>query len=202
MASQLYPWVYNVTAPARDIVRNVIRTSSTPLSTKNIFKQAVKQVPSSTSPAPTKAMLKRMSGPLPSHPEHPVRSISYLKHIVLPELVKRKEIELVHTQRTLTQEEINARMASMTKAQRARAGTLSATISSWVWQARDYQPQPVVQKEEVVTFGTEVGVGEDWGHLNRRRRRARETKVKRDVKWMRKLIRAKDSTAEEATASS
>ena len=121
---------------------------------------------------------------------------------MLPDLLQRKEVGLVHSQRTLTQDEINARLASMTKAQRARAGTLStATISSWLWQARDYTPPPVVVKEEKATFGTEVGVGEDWSHLNRRRRRAREMKVKRDVKWMRKLQHAKE-TAEEVVVPS
>jgi hypothetical protein len=46
-------------------------------------------------------------------------------------------------------------------------------------------------KDEV--FGWEVGVGEDWSHLNKRlgRRRAREEKVARDVKWLEKLQSAR-----------
>jgi hypothetical protein len=48
------------------------------------------------------------------------------------------------------------------------------------------------EKDEEV-FGAEVGVGEDWSHLNKRRRRAREEKVSRDVKWIRKLQKARNS---------
>lgn len=36
-------------------------------------------------------------------------------------------------------------------------------------------------------FGAEVGVGEDWSHLNKRRQRAREGKVARDVTWLKDL---------------
>jgi len=48
------------------------------------------------------------------------------------------------------------------------------------------------EKDEEV-LGAEVGVGEDWGHLNKRRRRAREEKVKKDVKWMNKVSKARRS---------
>lgn len=46
---------------------------------------------------------------------------------------------------------------------------------------------PPKPKKEYKVFGTEVGVGEDWSHLNKRRRRAREGKVERDVAWLKDL---------------
>jgi hypothetical protein len=55
------------------------------------------------------------------------------------------------------------------------------------------------EEEGAAKFGAEVGVGEDWGHLNKRRRRAREEKVQRDVKWMRKVQRVR--TEDESSAS-
>jgi hypothetical protein len=47
-------------------------------------------------------------------------------------------------------------------------------------------PKGGAEDKREAAFGAEVGVGEDWDHLNRRRRRAREEKVERDVRWMRK----------------
>jgi len=47
------------------------------------------------------------------------------------------------------------------------------------------------KNEDEEVFGGEVGVGEDWSHLNKRRRRARDEKVARDVKWMEKLQTAR-----------
>lgn len=40
-------------------------------------------------------------------------------------------------------------------------------------------------------FGREVGAGEDWSHLNKRRQAMREKKVANDVRWMQQLERAK-----------
>jgi hypothetical protein len=51
------------------------------------------------------------------------------------------------------------------------------------------------EDEDEEVFGLEVGVGKDWCHLNKRlgRRRAREEKVARDVKWLEKLQSARAS---------
>ena len=78
------------------------------------------------------------------------------------------------------------------------ATTLSEPVSTWMWQSVNRSNEWSLEntkkddKEEVV--GTEVGVGEDWGHLNKRRRRAREEKVVRDVKWLGKVQRARRTT--------
>ncbi|KAI0065031.1 hypothetical protein BV25DRAFT_1822133 [Artomyces pyxidatus] len=192
MASRFYPFARTTTSQARDVVRNIIRSSATPLSTRDIFKQAVQQATGSSASRSTRANPVANDPHEPPYPDHAIRSMTYLKTIVLPELLGRKEIEKIHMQRTLSAEEIERRRASMTKAaQRAHANDPAKTIDSWVWKAREFVPKAPVVKQEEPVFGVEVGVGEDWGHLNRRRRRAREMSVKRDVKWMRKLQRAK-----------
>jgi hypothetical protein len=63
-----------------------------------------------------------------------------------------------------------------------------------MWQPIDKSANPVRKSKDedaTVVFGAEVGVGKDWSHLNRRRRRVREEKVARDVKWMRKVQSAR-----------
>jgi hypothetical protein len=69
-------------------------------------------------------------------------------------------------------------------------------VSTWMWQLVDKPSKESslegTKKDEVEeTFGAEVGVGEDWSHLNKRRRRVREEKVARDVKWLEKLQSAR-----------
>lgn len=96
----------------------------------------------------------------------------------------------------LTPAEVEHRMSTMSKAQlkKTSAEALSQPVSTWMWQPVDkpVRRSPVQDEDAKVEFGTEVGVGGDWGHLNRRRRRVREEKVERDVKWMRKVQRARD----------
>jgi hypothetical protein len=72
---------------------------------------------------------------------------------------------------------------------------LSQPVSTWMWQVVDKSKESPFDStkkdadEEV--FGAEVGVGEDWSHLNKRRRRAREGKVSRDARWTRRLEMAR-----------
>ena len=47
------------------------------------------------------------------------------------------------------------------------------------------------KNEDEEVLGAEVGVGEDWSHLNKRRRRVREEKVARDFQWVEKLQSAR-----------
>ena len=59
----------------------------------------------------------------------------------------------------------------------------------WLWQLKAPGPEKPPRPEKK-TFGAEVGVGEDWTHLNKRRQRARQEKVGRDVQWLRELKKA------------
>ena len=87
-------------------------------------------------------------------------------------------------------------MATMSKAhiKKTSVAALSLPVSTWMWQLVDKTESSLEgtkkDKDEEV-FGAEVGVGEDWSHLNKRRRRAREGKVARDVKWIEQLQSAR-----------
>ncbi|KAI0263110.1 hypothetical protein BC834DRAFT_1043115 [Gloeopeniophorella convolvens] len=184
---------------ARGIVLDVIRANNAPLSTRELFEKSVKvPAPRSSSSRPLTAWARHLKTvtPLPPHPDHPVRSLSYLKHTVMEDLLRTRDVKKVHVKRVLNHEEIQQRLSTMTKAQLKKSSpdTLSQLQSTWMWQVVEKSKKPAVKAEaEVKVFGAEVGVGEDWSHLNKRRRRAREGKVARDVKWMRKVQRAREN---------
>ena len=99
----------------------------------------------------------------------------------------------------LSPAEIEQRKATMSKAQakKTSVAALSHPVSTWMWRLVDKSKGSSLEgakkdKDEEV-FGAEVGVGEDWSHLNKRRQRAREEKVARDVKWLHKLQSARAS---------
>ena len=101
---------------------------------------------------------------------------------------KIQEVEKFHTARTLSDEEIQHRLATMSKsARKAKGDSLPTKTDVWLWRTRERPPPPSEPKKEKPVFGAEVGVGEDWSHLNKRRQRAREEKVARDVTWLRDL---------------
>lgn len=122
---------------------------------------------------------------------------SYLKHVVLPELARQDRVKKIHSVRKLTQEEIDHRLSLLSKAAREKS-QIATTTDVWMWVNNTPRPKPAPQPEPE-PFGKAVGVGEDWGHLNRRRRRAREEKVANDVKWLHALERARAKGLQEVT---
>jgi len=139
-----------------------------------------------------------------------LRNARYLKRTVLEDLVRTRDVNKVHIKRVLSPVEVEQRRATMSKAQLKKTSSsvaaLSQPVSTWMWQLVDKKrtEKDVGGNEEgAAAFGAEVGVGEDWGHLNRRRRRAREEKVERDVKWMRKVqgVRTESGLKDESSAS-
>ena len=100
-------------------------------------------------------------------------------------MAHKNEIQKIHTSVELTAEELEARLQNMDKAAR-RTANLQSVQQVWAWKPKAPQ-NPPKPKPEPVVFGKEVGVGEDWSHLNRRRKRAREASVSRDIRWLLEL---------------
>ncbi|KAG0707208.1 hypothetical protein DFH29DRAFT_1076467 [Suillus ampliporus] len=215
-------WPRHCLPSARELVRSVIVSSTTPLSTKDIYNLAVKQigiqpisdqspeysVPKTEHPTIVRGFTRQPST-RPPHPEHPVRSLQYLKRVVLPDLVNSKDVEKFCTKQTLSQAEIEHRLQTVTKAARKeQAVSLAAPRSTWLWRTATPppppkpSPPPSLSKSELLGLprltAADVGVGEDWSHLNKRRQRARKEKVERDLKWMWTLQAAKREAAREA----
>ncbi|KAK7451053.1 hypothetical protein VKT23_012728 [Stygiomarasmius scandens] len=186
---------------ARKIFAN--EQSSSGLTTSELYKLMLKEKPEAEFEKCdvkefmfAKAGGKTAAPPLPPHPEHPIRSMSFLKHQVLPILEGNKEIRLATTTRipTISQTESKEQAQNRSKGKKRASETASATtaapspITVRLWKSVTHP----VQKTQEVNWGPyaksfkpdghEVGVGEDWGHLNRRRRRARLVAVQRDHK--------------------
>lgn len=100
-----------------------------------------------------------------------------------------QEIEKFHASKTLSDDDIQHRLATMSKsARKAKGNSLPTTTDVWLWKMKQRPSPPPEPKVAKPVFGAEVGVGEDWSHLNKRRQRAREEKVARDVTWLRDLV--------------
>ncbi|KAI0746544.1 hypothetical protein C8Q80DRAFT_1054361, partial [Daedaleopsis nitida] len=120
-----------------------------------------------------------------------IPSMRYLKKVVLPDLQNTGEVEKVHQKLVHSEEEIEKlRAAAQAKKGKRKSMPVSTHAESWKWQLKAPAPEVPAPVEEPV-FGAEVGVGEDWSHLNKRRQRAREEKVASDVQWLKELEAAR-----------
>ncbi|KIK98004.1 hypothetical protein PAXRUDRAFT_824386 [Paxillus rubicundulus Ve08.2h10] len=105
-------WINYSTPQARQIVRSILATAPIKelgLDAHEIYERAFKEYPDVITPTPAPkttalgnhARLRRPKKPMPEPPrrEHPVRSMRYLKKIILEEMAEAKEIEKVHIKR-------------------------------------------------------------------------------------------------------
>jgi len=116
----------------------------------------------------------------------------------LEDLVRTEDIKKVHIKRVLSPAEIEQRMATMSKAhaKKTSVAAMAHPVSTWMWELVNKSKESTLEGTkkdgDEKVFGAEVGVGEDWGHLNKRRQRSRGEKVARDVKWVEKLQSARE----------
>ncbi|KAF8480412.1 hypothetical protein DFH94DRAFT_742660 [Russula ochroleuca] len=201
LAEGLRAWPKRATKEARNIVLDIIKSQNTPISTRDVFKKAV-SVPASPAkgePLSPSAQRLRNLEPAPPHPDHPVRSLTYLKRTVLEDLARTGDIKKVHIKRELSPEEIEQRKATMSKAQAKKksVANLSDPVSTWMWQLVDKSNkkssvESTKEDEDEGVLGAEVGVEEDWSHLNKRRQRARGEKALKDLSWAELVQRARE----------
>ncbi|KAI0646114.1 hypothetical protein C8Q79DRAFT_1000547 [Trametes meyenii] len=122
-----------------------------------------------------------------------IPSMRYLKRVVMEDLKNGDKVEKIYTKQVLTEEELSKLKANMGKTSK-KAHTLPTHVELWRWQLKTATPETPVSEKKA--FGEQVGVGADWSHLNKRRERARNEKVRRDVRWLRELETArKEETA-------
>jgi len=180
------------------IVRQVLtnRSDATGLTTHELFNLAVNQPPSKKidheplSPSSItygKGGKARISAPLPPHPEHPVRSLSFLKSSILPILEGQKEIKRYKERRIPFISTSTVSVSPTGKQnngkgqQQSSAAQPASPVTVWVWKPLLYKPKPIkAPRKAKPVLGAEVGVGEDWSHLNKRRQRARVGKLRRE----------------------
>jgi hypothetical protein len=120
---------------------------------------------------------------------------SFLKHQVLPIMKGNKEIRLATTTRipTLAAEPTQQAQAKNKGKNKPATSTPVATPSPVTVRLWKPVTHPIPKTKEVnwgpyaksfKPVGHEVGVGEDWGHLNRRRKRTRLSVVKGDHRFL------------------
>jgi hypothetical protein len=113
-----------------------------------------------------------------------------MKHFILPALVNLREIEKFHRKRKLNQEEIDAKLMSMTPETRLRLGPdlATASILSFPWRLREPK-MPATPRANLDSKVLEevLGKNADWSHLNKRRQATRLEKIERDIQWAKKV---------------
>lgn len=189
--SRLHEWPRYCLPRARRIALGIIKANP-PLSTQDIFRlangsDATTQPPSAKVAAENTKRILNLTGyrgVKPPFTGSQIRSVRYLKKVVLPSLANDKEIEKFHTRTESKQ---------------------SRTTDVWLWRVKDRTPSAQHATKTPSSGITDlppaaVGVGEDWSHLNKRRQRAREKKVERDLKRMMTLQDAKREAARELLA--
>ncbi|THG98523.1 hypothetical protein EW026_g3682 [Hermanssonia centrifuga] len=182
-------WNNQPLRPAVNIVRRVVFGSETAVTIQELYKLALQQPYEGPKLNHVFRPSKAASDPKPPNPEHPIRSMSYLRNVILPELERRQCIEKVHEKRELAPEEIEVRKNKLSKAAQQNAQQ-HMTVSVWAWKRRS--PRPVPKPKPVPeVFGKEVGVGDDISHLNRRRQNSRKETVLREVAWLQELQKAR-----------
>ncbi|KAF8157035.1 hypothetical protein B0H34DRAFT_711749 [Crassisporium funariophilum] len=186
-----------------NIVRNLLKENRFPngFTNQQMFKAAVRQPPPPgfepykvISPPQPKFVARKLQkweieklppSIAPTHPEHPVRSVKFLKTEILPILEGLKLLKIVRQPRVVNIEgEVEEPLPTGKVTQQKKKKALSDM--EFLWKAIDPAtlPKPPAPTPPKVVVGTEVGVGVDFSHLNKRRRRARVEKVSNAVTRM------------------
>jgi len=167
-----YPWLaqaaHNKAAISEGlkIVRKVIArdAAKTGLSTADLYRLAVREAPPPTfvltvpstddDAAPEikygKSGRRRVPAPAPPHPRHPVRSLSFLKHTLLPIIQGERCVKHIREKRLVVQSKADlkaaARPARVAKPQQAGANTSAQPVETTVWLWQAMKPPPRVVK--------------------------------------------------------
>ncbi|KAJ3514708.1 hypothetical protein NLJ89_g2219 [Agrocybe chaxingu] len=179
------------------LVRSILQRTSFPngFTTKQLFDIAVQEPPPKDFPPyplslpsakdvqkPSKKAKNAFKPIAPLYPtfraDHPIRSIKFLKTEILPVLAGRQEIRMTHQPRT----DLAPVPETPTKGKKKKKTSHMEFVWKPIPPENRWVPKPPPPKKEVV--GTEVGVGADFSHLNKRRQRARVEKVSAAVMRM------------------
>ncbi|KAK0200427.1 hypothetical protein DFS33DRAFT_1387629 [Desarmillaria ectypa] len=119
-----------------------------------------------------------------------IKSLSFMKSTLLPLLQLNHEIKPVKHLR-IPEASAIAPSAQKNKKKGKKSKNVDTVqpITTWVWKYTPEYAKELAQQSAVAraaaaakngpVYGSEVGIGEDWSHLNRRRLRARPGKIRR-----------------------
>jgi len=173
------------------MVLNILKQRQ-PLSTKDIFAEAIQLKPNAPIPP-----FPLQQVPKPPHPEHPVRSIRFLKQVILPSLESTKQVEKFHTIQTLSPEQQEASASQNTKQKPKRKSPTPSqkpqanTVHAWLWRLREQKEIALPVQQEKDPMIDAVGLYNNIDHLNKRRRRSRDKSHLKDMNWATRLEEAR-----------
>ncbi|KAJ3547232.1 hypothetical protein NM688_g5423 [Phlebia brevispora] len=182
-------FVHRALPEALDIVRSVVSAHPAPLRTKELYSLALKQpVEGKVQHILRPELVDPKDTPLPPHAEHPIRSMSYLKRVVLPVLAKENFVKKVHSVRQMTTEEIAALKTTPSKS--ARKTAEQGVVHEWSWALKG--PMPIQKPQPPKTIDPkEIAFGGDISHLSKRRQRSRQKTIARELEWVKELEQAR-----------
>jgi len=199
----------------RDIVLEILESSSTPLLPRDIWEIVRKKYAGVKTDVPNPPMndegfigLRGLTPP--PFPKHPIRSMGYLKSIILHDLENRKLVEKIHFTREPTPEELELSKLKKKKKNSANRpehlqDVATVLINSrglvdmWGWRLlKPKTPEEIARERERIQNAREgqlklnrkkwaqrerVDFLEEWGHLNVRRQRTRKEKLVNEGKF-------------------
>ncbi|KAF9523277.1 hypothetical protein CPB83DRAFT_863156 [Crepidotus variabilis] len=202
MASAFNPYILQRAqsiASGITLVRKILAENSFPngFTTKQLYELSQKY-PAPPSFQPYKApmpYLAKGASPVP-RPDHPIRSIKFLKTQVLPALEGVQEIKSVNQPKSGLVPE-----PDLSNLRPVRREARKASANEFVWKL--VPPEEVRRPKTKASttdrvVGREVGVGADTSHLNKRRQRARVRKVSEAVLQLKAHMRLPKPLAEVA----
>ncbi|KAJ7098354.1 hypothetical protein C8R44DRAFT_888977 [Mycena epipterygia] len=194
-----FPWapVAHNGAAVREglkIVRKVIaRDAKTGLTSAEVYRLAIKEPPppsyaaeikSSEDVSPPeikygKAGRRRIPGPTPPHPRHPIRSLSFLKHVILPMMKGEMSVQKFREKRLVVQTKAKSQPARGSKQQQQQQQQQVTTDTSavpvetivYLWRAR--KPPPRVEKPAPPRPPNVY----DYSHMKASKRKAHKARI-------------------------
>ncbi|KAF8578486.1 hypothetical protein K439DRAFT_1663709 [Ramaria rubella] len=241
---RLARWSRLATPRGREIVLEILKSAyPQPLRTQELYERIRKEYPDEKLPAPVpippplrspKSLAITASGKVkkekpvpepvqPPHPDHPIRSLKYLKSIILGELTQRNQVSKVHSMREPTPEELAQKGRRLKGKKKQASNTPMAIINvkgmvdQWGWVLKtpedlEFQKEERLRIQKAVEGQKQLDpeklkeeaqkkFAAEWEHLNVRRRRARAGKLEREEKWARLLEGERQAGRKEAVQS-
>lgn len=120
----------------------------------------------------------------------------YLKQFILPLLVNLADIEKFHVKRKLNEEELAAKLLSMTPEIRIRKEKELATVEvdTWLWRLKQTNSSETPLKPKFASskmLEELMGKNQDRSLMSKRKQRGRIEKIERDVRWAKQLSDAR-----------
>ncbi|EIN09143.1 hypothetical protein PUNSTDRAFT_143728 [Punctularia strigosozonata HHB-11173 SS5] len=213
MALNLRQWSTTPTHQAKDIILRIISGAQAPIPTRDVYQLALntpirglKQKRKEAAAQAASTSESNTGTPQPPNPHHPVRSMTFLKRNILPQLEKEQLIKRVHIARKLSPEEIEHRLRASASSKIPREKRESAlqrlVIDEWGWLEKkvkfsvEDQIKHAIKRVDDVEENLRTAIKS----LDRKKFAKEQAKKKEDEEWMRQVAEVRERAAAAARA--